>query len=90
MVAADIVLLITVLGLMGIGGKSLFSAWAQARENGKVRRADEANLRDDLRRALSTHKRRDLEDFMVIWGDKLPKEVHEHVRQRIDELLIEE
>ena len=90
MVAADIILLVVVLGLLGIGGKSMFSVWGNARENSKVRKAEEAKMREDLRAALLSHKRANLEDFLVLWGDKLPKEVHEHVKQRIDELLISE
>lgn len=90
MVAADIILLITVLGLLGIGGKSMFSAWGNARENAKVRRADEAKLREDLRQALASGKRKKLEDFMILWGDKLTKDVKEHVQNRINEIIIEE
>lgn len=90
MVAADIILLVTVLGLLGIGGKSLFSAWGNARENSKLKRAEEAKLREDLRQALASGKRKKLEDFLILWGDKLTKEVKEHVQQRINDIICEE
>ncbi len=90
MVAADIILLVTVLGLLGIGGKSLFSAWGTARENSKLKRAEEAKLREDLRQALASGKRKKLEDFLILWGDKLTKEVKEHVQQRINDIICEE
>lgn len=90
MVIADFIALCLVLGLLGIGGKSLFSAFGQHRESKKVRDAEAARMRDDLRTALASHKKQNLEDFLVLWGDKLPKAAHDHVKQRIDELFLEE
>ena len=90
MVVADFIALCLVLGLLGIGGKSLFSAFGAAHENRKAHDAEQARMREDLRVALASHNKQKLEDFLVLWGDKLPKAAHDHVKQRIDELFLEE
>lgn len=46
--------------------------------------------RDALAKALQSNSRQRIEDTVILYGDKIPKEIKEAVKLRVDELLIEE
>jgi len=56
----------------------------------KAKRAEMAKVREELRKALASHDKTVLQDFLTLWGDKLPKESQDRVKQRIDEIIVEE
>jgi hypothetical protein len=89
MVFADFIALCLALGVIGIGGKFVFTGLKRWGERSAERRVEDDHMRDDLRMALDAHDHRKLEDFMVLWSDKISKETREYVQQRIDELFIE-
>jgi hypothetical protein len=46
-------------------------------------------MQDDLHSALRSRDYRQLDDFMVMWADRVPEEIKKHIQQRRDELYIE-
>ena len=46
-------------------------------------------MHDDLRKALQSHDYRQLDDWLVLYGDKISSDLKKHVDIRRDELYIE-
>jgi hypothetical protein len=89
MAVADVIALVLVIGILGIGGRSILSAWTLASERRKEADLSARRMRDDLRTALDSHDRGKLEDFLVLWGDKLDAKARAHIQTRMDDLLLE-
>ncbi len=88
MQAVDLLALVLVLGLLAIGGRSIFLGWNLAAVRRREKLASERRMRDDLRTALGSHDQGKLEDFLVLWGDTIDKKTRDHIKARIDDLVI--
>lgn len=73
------------VALLAAVGSGVVGAWSTIRR--RRERAD--RMQADLRQALSSRDVKRLEDFLVLWGDSIPKVTREHVEQRRDALFIE-
>lgn len=89
MIAADLLAIIVVLGLLGLGGKSLFSALHSGEKKRHHKEAEQEKMREDLRAALASKDYRKLDDFMVVWANVVDPDVMKHIKERRDELYIE-
>jgi hypothetical protein len=89
MVVADVIALFVVLGLFGLGGKTIFSVLNQARMRHQERVVDHDRMRNELRAALNSGDYKQLENFLVIWGDDLHNDMRDIIKQRINELISE-
>ena len=90
MIFAEFVALIAILTGGGIG-VAAFKGWMH---DAKIKHAAErqraAQRQEDLRAALSSNDYRKLDDFVIVWASELDSRVLEYIRQRRDELYIEE
>lgn len=89
MLGIDIIGALVVLGLLGIGGKSILSLWSMASASQHAKIEERKVMHNDLATALASLDYRKLQDFLVLWGDKVDRELKKVVQQRIDELYIE-
>jgi hypothetical protein len=89
MVAADIAALLLVVGLLGLGGKSLLSSLEMFKGKRERREKDDEQMRQDLRAALQSKDYRKLDDFLVLWGTRADTQMRKHVQVRRDEMYIE-
>jgi len=89
MVVADVIALFVVLGLFGLGGKTIFSAWNSLRERHKEKVVDHDRMRNELRAALNSRDYKQLEDFLIVWDADINSVTRDVIRQRINELISE-
>lgn len=74
-----------VLGVLGFGGLGLHGVLRSM----AARRAWHEQMRADLREALKARDHRRLDDFLVVWGDRMSSKLETYVQQRRDQLFIE-
>ena len=82
MVVGELLILIAILTGGGLGLKALSGLFKTSRDT-------KAAMRGDLRKSLLSHDYKDLDDFLMVWGDRLDAKVVERVKARRDELWIE-
>lgn len=89
MIFAELLALVALLSGIGISGKLVWEWIRSSDEKGRAERLRDVAMQDDLRTALLSRDYRRLDDFLVMWADRVPKEIKKHVEQRRDELYIE-
>lgn len=83
---------LALLGLLGAGalGASAVVAWVKRMNADADKEIEHAErMHDDLRKALQSHDYRQLDDWLVLYGDKVSPDLKKHVDNRRDELYIE-
>jgi hypothetical protein len=82
MAAVEFLVFLSMLTGVGFSAFTLFQ-----RHN---RRSERNNrMHEDLRKALQSHDYKQLDDFLVLWGDDIESSTKAHVQARRDELYIE-
>lgn len=78
-----------VLGFLYYGGFTLKLITTGGVERRLARDKQDAEMHDDLRKALQSADYRRLDDFLVMWGNKVDKKALEYIRARRDGLYVE-
>ena len=90
MVVADLIALVMVMGGLGMAGKWLFSAIRSGDEKRHRNEVEQEKMREDLRAALASKDYRKLDDFMVVWANVVDPGAMKHIKERRDELYVED
>ena len=69
---------------------ALFGGVVAIVRSDKTKQKEDANLRNELSQALYSGDRSRLQNFLVLWNDKLTKEQKEAIQLRIDDMTIQE
>lgn len=89
MIGAEILVLVALLFGGAMGFKSVFS-WAgrkAERDNDAAKMTVQMHL--DLVEAVKSHDHMKLDDFILLWGDKVEKATLDAIKQRRDDIYIE-
>ena len=89
MIAAEFIALVALLFGGGIGLSAVVSWIRRADANAHEDQRQVAQMREDLRSALRSRDYRRLDDFMVMWSDRIDPAARKHLELRRDELYIE-
>lgn len=89
MIFAEFLALIALLTGIGLSGKLVLEWIRSSDEKNRSERYLDATVQDDLCRALRSEDYRRLDDFLVTWADRVPKEIKKHIEHRRNELYIE-
>ena len=73
---------LALLGLLGAGGLGISAviAWVKrmnANADKEIEHAEQ--MHDDLRRALQSHDHRQIDDWLVLYGDNVSSDLKKHV-----------
>lgn len=89
MLVAEFLVLLAILGGAGIGVTAAAGALKGAREKRVAHEKEMDQMHADLRTALRSRDHRQLDDFLVMWEDRLDPPVAAHIKTRRDELYID-
>lgn len=82
MIVVDAVAVLLILGIAGY-------ALAAGKED-KAKRQEAERLRSEMGQALYSGDKTRLQNFLVLWNDKLNKEQKEAIQARINDMIVEE
>lgn len=83
MIAGELLILLGIIAGSGIGIKALYGAFARSKESS-------SSMRKDLGDALASRDFKKLDDFLILWGDKLDGEHRKLIQIRRDSLYVDE
>lgn len=83
MLAGEVLILLGIIAGSGIGIKALYGAFARSKESS-------SNMRKDLGDALASRDFKKLDDFLILWGDKIDGEHRKLIQIRRDSLYVDE
>lgn len=83
MIAGELLILLGIIAGSGIGIKALYGILSRSRESS-------SSMRKDLGDALASRDFKKLDDFLILWGDKLDGEHRKLIQIRRDSLYVDE
>ncbi len=90
MLVADFLVLLIILGVGGLGTSGIIAGAKNMRQKRKALENANKQMFDDLRDALNSQSYKKLDDFLVLYADRMSETTKKHVQQRRDELYIEQ
>jgi hypothetical protein len=82
MILVDIGAVVLMAGLLG--------GFIAVVRSDKSKRQEEERLRSELGQALFSNDKARLQNFLVLWNDKLNKDQKDAIKARIDDMVIQE
>jgi hypothetical protein len=90
MLVGELLVLLALVTAGGVGIRFAMATVTMSRDRRAAKEKRHAQMRADLGRALLTRDYRQLDDFMLLWGDEVDAKVAAHVKERRDELYVED